>query len=159
MAINFDALPKEKPAGDFPVPEEGFHKATVTKPAVKVSGAGNEYLEIQLKLARGGIVRDRIMVSDKPVLQYKISRFVQACKLPLTGELTLKDLGKVTEGKELVVDLVVKENTWKGVTKMQAEVEIFKNDIYYPIEEYASLVGELPEPDVDEGVSTTPGTY
>ena len=82
MGINFDALPKEKPEG-FALPEEGFHKATIVKTTVKTSANGNDYLEVQLKLDGGSTVFDRIMESDAPALQYKIARFITACKLPL----------------------------------------------------------------------------
>lgn len=159
MTINFDALPKDRPEGTgFKLPDEGFHKATITKPVVKTSAAGNDYLELQLKLATGGIVFDRIMNSDKPALQYKIARFITACKLPLVGELTLADLGKVVENKEIVVDVEHRESEYKGKVTTRAEVALFKNDIYYPIEQYASLIGGAePQPDVE--TTTTPGTY
>jgi len=155
MSINFDALPKERPEG-FALPSAGFHKATITKPTVKTSSAGNEYLEIQLKLESGGIVFDRIMNSDKPALQYKIARLITACKLPLTGELTLADLGKVIENKQIVVDVEHKDSEYNGKTITRAEVALFANDIYYPIEQYASLVGSST---TTEDSPTTPGSY
>lgn len=156
MAINFDALPKDKPEGmGFPLPEAGFHKAEIVKTQIKTSSAGNEYLELQLKLDKGGMVFDRIMDSDKPALQYKIARFITACKLPLVGELTLEDLGKVVNNKRLVVDIELKENEYQGKTTTKAEVALFANDIYYPIEQYSSLVGE--EPTQED--PTTTGSY
>lgn len=151
--INFDALPKEKPEG-FDLPPEGFHKATVTKPVVKTSAAGNDYLEIQLKLATGGIVWDRIILSDAPALQYKIARYVKACKLPLTGEISLADLGRVTENKEIVVNLKHETKEWNGKETTRAEVDIFSNDIYYMPEEYASLVGQVPDESTTSGIGT-----
>lgn len=156
MSINFDRLPKEKPEGmgEFTLPAEGFHKATIHKTEMKVSKAGNDYLSLQLKLSNGSIIFDIIMDSDKPALMYKLSRLIQACHLPLTGELTLEDLGKVILNKEIVVDVVHNESEYNGKTTTRAEVEMFANDIYYPIEEYSTLIGEA---DSDEQPTT--GTY
>lgn len=158
MAINFDALPKDKPEGlGFAIPAEGFHLCTITKPTIKVSGAGNEYLEILLKTADGKSFFDRIMTSDAPALQYKLSRFITACKLPLVGEITFKDLGKVVEGKQIVADVKHVENEWKDKVTTKAEVDIFSNDIFYAPEEYNSLMGGAPTPQPE--IDSTPGTY
>lgn len=156
MSINFDKLPTEKPEG-FALPPEGFTKVTITKPVIKTSKAGNKYLDIQLKTPTGQIIWDKIMDSDTPALQYKLARFITACKLPLVGEITLEDLGRVVNGKEVVADIVHKENTWKDKTTTKAEVEIFANDVYYPIEDYATLVPDSGQeaPPID----MTPGTY
>ena len=139
--INFDNIPKEKPAG-FSLPTPGFHKATIVKETLKTSNNGNQYLELQLKLDSGSMVFDKIMDSDAPALQWKLGRLVMACKLPLAGELTLSDLGKVIHNKRLVIDVKHTENEWNGKTTTKAEVEIFANDIFYPIEEYEMLVGD-----------------
>ena len=156
MAITFDALPKEKPEGFSLVPE-GFQVLTITKPLVKTSKAGNEYLEIQLRHDSGAILFDRIMLSDAPSIQYKLSRFVTACKLPLVGEITFQDLSKVVEGKQIVADVQHKENEYNDKVTTQAEVDIFSNDIYYPVEDYATLVpGAAP---VSNDTTPTTGTY
>lgn len=160
MSINFDALPKDKPEG-FGLPPQGFTLVTVTKPTVKTSGTGNEYLEIQLKTPTGQVVYDRIMVSDAPAIQYKLARFVAACKLPLVGEITFSDLGKVVDGKQIVADIVHKENEWQGKVTTKAEVDIFAHDVYYPMEEYATLVPDAPALDLakESESPTTPGSY
>lgn len=158
MTINFDALPKTKPEGQggYSLPDEGFQLLTISRPVVKVSGAGNEYLEILLKDSTGGSFFDRIMNTDSPAIQYKLARFITACKLPLVGEITFKDLAKVVDGKQVVADVKHTENEWKGKVTTQAEVDIFSNDVYYTPEEYSSLVGESDEP---TGIDTTPGSY
>lgn len=150
--INFDSIPKEKPAG-FKVPEPGFHKVTIAKVTEEVSKAGNDYLQLQLKTEDGAIVFDNIVDSTAPALQWKLGRLVTACKLPLSGELTLSDLGKVILNKEIVADIKVIEDDYKKDGSMKAEVDIFTNDIFYPIEEYADLVGAEPSSETPQNQS------
>lgn len=141
MAINFDGLPTKKPEGmGGGVPKPGFHKVKVTKQEMVVSKAGNKYLKLYLKTEEGPMVFDNIFDSSAPALQYKLARLVTACKLPLTGELTLEDLGKVLMNREFVADIKIVENTWDGKTEPKAEVDLFTNDIFYPLEDYPSLV-------------------
>jgi hypothetical protein len=154
MAINFDKLPTERPES-IGLPEPGFHKATISKATATVSKSGNEYLAVQLKLDTGQMVFDNVMNLDSPIHQYKLSRFVQACGMPLAGELTFTDLGKLALNKEVVVDIKITTDTYNGKERDKAEVNMFDNDIYYPISAYASLVGEEPQPDND----TTTGVY
>ena len=146
MAINFDALPKEKPAntGGFELPEPGIHKAVIESTAVKPGNAG-PYLEVVLKLEQGSKVWDRIIPSDKPAMQYKLSRFLRACRIPLTGEMELADLGRVVTGKTVYVDIKHQENTYQGNTTMRAEVEIFKGDVYYTPEDMDTPFAETPQ--------------
>ena len=145
MAINFDALPKEKPTGSLSVPTAGFHGVTIETAEIKTASSGNDYLELKLKLDSGEVVYDRVMESDKPALQYKLGRLLTACKIPLVGALTLKDLGTVIKGKKVVADITVKPDTYQrekgNADAMKAEVDIFSNDVFYPIEELAALTG------------------
>lgn len=162
MTINFDALPKERPEGSgaFDIPPEGYQLVTISRPTIKTSAAGNEYLEVLLKTAEGGSFFDRIMSSDAPAIQYKLARFIAACKLPLVGEITFKDLAKVVDGKQIVVDVKHVEKEWKGKTTTQAEADIFTNDIYYTPEEYSTLVPDAPTPTAGtDNTNVTPGTY
>lgn len=132
MAINFDALPKEKPAntGGFELPAPGLHKCTIDSTSVKPGSNGN-YLEVVLKLESGAKIWDRIVPSDKPAVQYKIGRFLRACRIPLIGEMELTDLGTVIVGKTFYVDIMHKPNVYNGVETTRAEVDIFTGDIYY----------------------------
>ena len=147
--INFDNLPKEKPegTGDFPLPRIGFHLATITKAEYKVSENNNEMYALTLKLDEGGLVWDNVMLIDKPTPQYKLARLIQACKLPLVGNIDKKDLVKMLPNKRIVVDITTEENTWRGVTKEKPKVEAFKNDIFYPPEEAAALVPQEEQAD------------
>jgi hypothetical protein len=152
MPINFDALPQTKPegGGNFTLPEPGIHKAVIKEAVVKTSSAGNQYLEVVLELESGGKIWDRIMDSDKPALQFKLSRFIRACRIPLSGSMEFSDMILLVKGVTLYADITHKENTWDGKTTMKAEVDLFSNEIYY-----------LPE-DMQDAAPTTPtasGTY
>lgn len=160
MAIHMDQLPKDKPegmGGNFPVPESGLHGAVIQETEMKVSTAGNEYIKVTLKLDMGALMWDNVMESDKPALQYKLGRLISACKLPLVGELTLTDLARVIKGKRIGVDVKVTEDTYKGVTKPKAEVDIFAGDIFYTPEELDTMKGVAGE---TAPATTTPsGSY
>lgn len=133
MPIQLDALPKERPSGSFSLVPEGNHLAKIESTSVKTSAAGNEYLEIVLNFEGQGKIWDRIMASDSPYVQYKLQRFLSACNVPMVGQLTFQDLGTLVQGKQLYVDIVHKEDEYKGETRTKAEVDIFTEDIYYPV--------------------------
>lgn len=157
MAINFDKIPTDKPTG-FELPAEGYHKATITKAEITTSAKGNEYMQVTLKLDSGQLVWDNIMDTNAPAIQYKLGRFIQACGIPLVGELSFQDLASLVVDKEVVVDIKVKMDEYTDkqgnkVEKEKAEVDMFENDIYYPISAYASLVGEQPEPSNDDNIT------
>jgi hypothetical protein len=144
MAINFDRLPQERPegGGNYPLLEPGIHEVTIEEASMKTAASGSQYLEIVLKLKKGGKVWDKIMDSDKPALQYKLSRFLRACRIPPVGEMELPDLATLVKGRTFFTDIINKENTWNGKTTTRPEVDLFTGGVFY-----------LPE-DLD-GVDTT----
>lgn len=156
MAINFDALPQAKPEnlGGFELPDEGIHAAVIESASIKISTAQNKYIEVVFKLQSGSKVWDKIMESEKPALQYKLGRFLRACRIPLTGAMELEDLAKVIVGKTVHVDICHKPNTYNGETKIRAEVELFKGDIYYLPED----IDPTSAPSTPQS-SETSGTY
>ena len=157
MSINFDTLPKDKPAGgEYPLPKEGFRKAKITVQEMKtpLDTTKKDYLNLTLELSDGK-VWDKIFDSEAPVLLHKIYRLALACKLPIAGSLTLPDIGKLLVGKEVVVD--IKHDIYtnrQGVEVPTAGVDIFSNDIYYPIEAFNELTGAIPDPANGEDIPT-----
>ena len=140
MAINFDSLPTSKPVGSL-LPT-GFAKATITKAEMKTPKTpGKDYLALTMDCvcADGttGKLWDNLFDSDKSLTQYKLMRFITALKLNLVGDFELKDLCKIVTGKQLVVDIGVDEKS----DRPRNTIEVFKNDIYYPINEWAALTG------------------
>lgn len=144
MAINFDSLPTEKPQGSLY--EKGFYKGTIVKAEMRTPRNGNQdYLSITYDVTNKdgsakGKFWDNLFDTDKDIPRYKLGRFINALGLELTGTFELKDLAKIVVGKTLVIDMGLNE---KG-DRPQNEVEIFKNEIFYPLREWASLVG-VPE--------------
>ena len=107
--VNFSALPKDKPAGGNAT--EGRHLATIfdAKMVDSKSTPGTKYLNVSFKLAKGGFVNENYFDSDKPFLQYKLSRLLTACGISLDGTGTLDDVRKVIKGRDVVIDVVIND--------------------------------------------------
>lgn len=137
MAINFNNLPKDKPAGTgFPVVPDGHYIATVKTAVMKKSTTSdNTYLEIQLACIsedgkHSAIVFDKLFDSDKGLLQYKLGQFIRGIQVNLQGEFTLADLAKVIIGKRLIAVLKTVENTGYAPRN---EVNAYDDNIYLPL--------------------------
>lgn len=138
MAINYDALPSTKPQNTLPA---GYYMATIVKAEMKRStNTGAEYLSLQYDLNNGAGVTGKLfdlqMESEKEFLRYKLQRFLTALNLNLSGSFELKDLCKLVNGKKLIVDVSVEDNTQYG---KRNTVNSFEHEIYYNINEWASL--------------------
>lgn len=138
--INFDALPQGKPVGSLL--DTGFYKATITKAEMKARPkGGSDYLALTYDCinaaGKKGKIWDNFFDIDKELPRYKIARLITALAIPLTGNFELKDLCKVVTNKQLVVDVGVDEKA----ERPRNQVEVFKNEIYYPISEWAALAG------------------
>ena len=137
MALNYNALPKDKPAGNgFAVVPDGKYIATIKTAVMKKSTTSdNEYLEIQMNcVSEDGTctttVFDKLFDSDKPLLQYKMGQFLRGIKVNLQGDFTLADLSKVIVGKRLIVVIKTEENA--GYSPRNA-VNVFDDEIYLPL--------------------------
>lgn len=142
MAINFDSLPTARPAG-FVFPA-GHYKATVETAELKTSKTGNPYLNIRSSLTdtAGKVVGkfyDIHTESDKDIPRYKLGAFIRALGINFEGAtFELKDLTKLCVGKTYIVTLNVDEKR----DPAQNQVEVFKEDPYYPIAMWASFGGQ-----------------
>jgi hypothetical protein len=140
MAINFSSLPTQNP---YALPAPGVYKAHIEEAemrANKSDATKPPYLNLKYKLLKedgssAGTIYDILSESDSSIVQFKISRFVQACGLPLTGVLELKDLAKIVLGRTIVVD--IKHETKNDTTR--AIVDIFTREAYYPEADYAKV--------------------
>lgn len=146
MPINFDALPSQKPNGYLIDP--GFYKGTILKAEMRTpKSGGNPYLNVEYQLMRydgtsAGKFWDMIFDIDKDLPRYKLAQFIKALKLPITGVFELRDLCKIIVGKSLIIDVGVDEKS----DRPRNIVEVFKNEIFYPVEQWASLMGVQPAP-------------
>ena len=145
MPINFDKLPDNSPSM---LPEKGTYFATIEQAAMKAvkdaTSGKPDYLNLKLSLKNKegkavGTIWDMITESDHDLLRYKLKRFIQALELPITGSFELKDLAKVVQGKSLIVD--VTHDTRDKDRPAKAVVDIFTNEVFYPLTD-ASIIFE-----------------
>ena len=140
MAINFDKLPKDKPNV---VVDKGTYYATIDQAEMKSPKDPQkpQYLSLTLNLQNVegksmGKVFDILSASEHELVRYKLARFIDALKIPLTGMFELKDLAKVVVGKKLIVDITTEE---KEGYAPRAVVDIFTNQIYYSIDNASDI--------------------
>lgn len=151
MAINFDQLPQENPMGDLPAPnvyrgkiveaEMRQSKNDLTKPP---------YLNLKINLfdkdyKTAGTIYDIVSESDKSVVQYKLSRLLRACGIPLVGSMELKDLAKLVVNKEIALD-INHDTPSDPKYKPKAQVDVFTREAYYLPAEFAEIYN-LTNPD------------
>lgn len=150
MAINYDALPSSKPQSVLP---SGYYMATIIKAEMKRSKSGSDYLNLQYDLNNGkgvtGKLFDMQFDSEKEFLRYKLQRFLTALNLTLSGTFELKDLCKLVNGKKFIVDVSVEDNEQYG---KRNTVNSFEHEIYYPINEWASLTAATAPVDLLDAV-------
>ena len=147
MAIRFDQLPQEKPGGA--VPEKGKYRIKIEKAAMQApktaaapgQPAKSNYLALTLALLAKedgtpatGKIFDNITESDSDYVRYKVKRFIEALKIPVTTSIELKDIAKIVQGKELYADITVDEKA----TPPRGVVDIFSAEIFYPLDEAAA---------------------
>jgi hypothetical protein len=141
--INFDSLPNDKP---YSVPKKGTYYATIQKAELKMPQDPNKKkpylnLTLQLKTADGksaGKIWDIISESDHDLIRYKLQRLITALEIPITGTFELKDLTKIIVNKSLIVDVTVEE---KDGRPPKGVVDIFTNEIYYPLSKASEIFG------------------
>ena len=140
MAINFDSLPQDNPFG---LPAPGVYKAKIVEAEMKApknDPTKPDYLNLKLTLfdkndKNCGNIYDILSESDSSVVQYKISRFVRACGIPLTGSMELKDLAKLVKNKLIAVDVA---HDKKSDTP-RAQVDLFSREAYYLASEFNDI--------------------
>lgn len=137
MAINFNELPNGSPTV---LVEPGRYFAVIETAEMKQGKdpAKPPYLNMKLGLTdKGGKSKgkifDIITESTHENVLYKLKRFILALNLPIAGEFDLKDLPKIVQGKKLIVDVTHDKEGKKAI------VDIFTNDIYYPVAEASEL--------------------
>lgn len=155
MAINFDALPtKNEYHVEADVYLARIEEAEMRKPK---DPAKPEYLNLKYRLTRhdgksAGIMFDGQYESDKQIVQYKLSRFLQACGIPLVGTMELRDIANLVLNKEIVVDTKVDESG----SQPRLQVDPFGREAYYPKEQFTEI-WKLAHPGESEFVTVPDG--
>lgn len=140
MAINFDNLPQDNP---YALPTPGVYIAKILEAdmrAPKNDPTKPDYLSLKLNLfdkanKNCGSIYDILSESDSSVVQYKISRFVRACGIPLTGNMELKDLAKLVKNKTIAVDITLDKKS----DTPRAQVDLFTREGYYLASEFEEI--------------------
>ena len=136
--INFDTLPT---TSEYTVKADVYlahiEKAEMRTP--KTQGKP-DYLNLQYRLTRhngtkAGVMFDGQYESDKQLIQYKLARFLKACKIPLKGQMELKDIATLVLNKDIVVDTSVDESG----TQPKLQVDLFGREAYYPVEQFDEI--------------------
>ena len=137
--INFDTLPT---TSEYSVEADVYlahiEKAEMRKPKDESKPM---YLSLQYRLTRhngkkAGVMFDAQYESDKQLMQYKLARFLKACKIPLKGQMELKDIATLVLNKDIVVDASLDEQPGKP-TRLQAD--LFGREVYYPVEQFDEI--------------------
>lgn len=133
MSINFSSLPTSNP---YALPKPGVYKAKIEEATMKTpksDATKPPYLNVKLALYdadgnKAGTVYDIFTEGTSSVVQFKLSRFIQACGLPLTGVMELSDIGKIVAGRTVVVDIMHDKKS----EQPRAVVDVFSRECYYP---------------------------
>lgn len=159
MAINFNSLPTQKPAQSTVLAKGRYH-AVIKDAKMKQPNDPSkpEYLTMMMQISdpasksNMGNVFINLFESQAALPLYQISRFIQALKLPITGDFELKDLTKMVIGKELEIDLCPEEKK-DGSAPMRTVLDI-SAECFYPLGgEQAPW--EFPEPMTDAPAITS----
>lgn len=140
--INFNSLPTQSPNA---LPEPGVYLAEIVFTEMKQPKDESKpmYLNMRYQLTNGegkgaGSIYDMMFDSEADLLKYKLGRFVQACGIPLQGQMELKDLGKLVMGKKFAVDVKIDEDT-TGKYSDKAVVDMFSREVFYPQEQFKEI--------------------
>lgn len=144
--ITFDALPTNKSSNNI---EKGTYYATIEVAEMRQPKDPQKPLYLNMLLALKdstgkpvGKIYDILTESDANLIRYKLARFIKALKLEKTlTNFELSDLCKIIKDKELIVDVTpeIKDREETGRTV----VDVFTNEIYYPIEEASQIFGNM----------------
>lgn len=147
MAISFDDLPNNKPNNTI---KKGSYYATIEIAEMKQPQNPTKppYLNMLFALKDDsgksvGKIYDILTESDKPLLKYKLGRFIKALKLENTlTTFELSDLCKIVKNKELIVDVTPEKQNNEETGR--TVVDVFTNEIYYPISEAKTIFKKNP---------------
>lgn len=138
MGINFDKAPKGEIGG---YPPEGVHLMYVDKATVKIGKTSNApYLELKFIAidANGqniGTFQDVLTNSDHEINAKKAQRLMHAVGADMTGEVQLKDIGKVVVKKKFYGEVIHAEEEYNGKTITKAKPRVFGSQIFWTIQE------------------------
>lgn len=140
MSINMNSLPGEKPSMNSVIPKGNYH-AKIIKSEMKTPKTPGrpDYLSAECNItdpvsgASMGKFWINLYESDAQLVRYQLGRFIKAVGLNITGEFELKDLTKMINGRELMVDICPEERKDGGAP--QRSVVDISADCFYPVQD------------------------
>lgn len=161
MAINYNALPSEKPATNGSIIPKGQYVALIEKAEMKQGKDDTKppYLNMQLDITdeasgqKMGKLFHILTESNHPIPMYQLKRLIESLNLPITGEFELKDLTKMITGKKLLVD-IEPEKAEEGKAVSRSVIDVFSGQIFYP---YVEATNPLEIDTFTGEVETGPG--
>ena len=158
--INLDALPQESGSNYTPKPDVYLaliEKAEMRTPKPSSDGTKKpDYLSLQYRISKfdgskAGVMFDSQYESDKQAVQYKLTRFLKACGIPLQGQMELKDIATLVLNKQIVVDTKIDESS----NQPRLQVDLFGREAYYPKEQFEEI-WRLAHPEEGDGFTAAP---
>jgi hypothetical protein len=148
--INMDKVPNSNPSA---VIKPGTYKLTVTKTEMKQPNDLEKPMYMKIHFKAEGVdgnidtFDDNFFDSDSSYLMFKLTRFLKALKLNLTGQIELRDIEKLVQKDAVVVGVITNSKSeWQGKEQTNADIDIFNSDCYYPVSEWAKFKGEADDP-------------
>lgn len=130
MAINFDALSKDRGGNGFAPVEPGTYKATITNVELKQSKSGNPMLNLSYDLfdletgTKAGTMFDTVVYTENSFVQFKLRCFVEALdvmKYFEDGNFDFEGLSKIIKGISLKVVTDLEEYNGKKRARISFE--------------------------------------
>lgn len=137
--INFNTLPDENSGNNSIIPK-GKYRAKIAKSEMKTpnqdKGPKPDYFSAECDVTdpASGTPMGKFWInlyeSNANLCQWQLKKFIEALSLPIEGEFELKDLTKMVNGKELMVDIKVEQDN-RGNDR--SVVDINAGDCFYPV--------------------------
>ena len=136
--INMNSLPGEKPSMSNIIPK-GMYHAKIIKSTMKPSSTIGkpDYLSAECDISdpvsgtRIGKFWINLYESEADLVRYQLRRFIEAIDLKISGDFELKDLTKMINGRELMVD-IKPEDRKDGKAPQRSVVDI-DAECFYPV--------------------------
>ena len=138
--FKYSDFPESNPAK---TPTPGTYYAVITGAEVRESqNTFKLYLNIAYTLFdkmgnNRGIMYDVLTDSDKEIPRYKLKRFIDAIGAEFKEEFDFTDLKNAAESKAIILTAKISKTS----DTPRLEVDVFKDDIYYPLSDSMKMLG------------------
>ena len=163
--INFNTLPDENTGSNSIIPK-GKYLAKIVKSEMKTpkqdNGPKPDYFSAECDITdpASGTAMGKFWInlyeSSANLCQWQLKKFIEALRLPIEGEFELKDLTKMVNGKELLVDIKIDQDN-RGNDR--SVVDINAGDCFYPIVDTGAIADVFTPPETGGSAPQTMSSY